>query len=71
MTDIIISSDDMLDMNIRVARDLVIEANSTPYKDTKLKSLLMANRLIETCLTNEGVDLERIRIKKKKNKEKN
>lgn len=67
MKDIIISQEDILDMNIRLIRDLVVSANTTPYKDEKLKSLVMANQIIEKSLFNEGVNLENIKIKKKKN----
>jgi len=66
MREIIVSQDDILDMNIRLARDLVVEANTTPYKQEKIKALFMANQIIEKSLINEGVDPQKTKIKKQK-----
>lgn len=64
MKEIIISTDDILDMNIRLARDLVVQANTTPYKAEKIKALFMANQIIERSLIKEGIDLKKTKIKK-------
>jgi len=64
---ITITQDDLLEMNIRLIRDLVVEANTTPYKEKKIKSLFLANKLIEKSLINEGIiNLDNIKIKRKK-----
>jgi len=66
MKEIIVSQEDILDMNIRLARDLVVEANTTPFKEKKIKALFMANQIIEKSLINEGVDTQKTKIKKQK-----
>lgn len=65
MKEIIISQDDILDMNIRLIKDLTIGTNTTPYKEEKLKMLFMANQLIEKSLLNEGVNFQNTKKEKK------
>jgi hypothetical protein len=66
MKEIIISQEDILDMNIRLARDLVVQANTTPYKEEKIKALFMASQIIEKSLINEGIDPQKTKVKKQK-----
>lgn len=69
MKGILISPEDLLDMNVKLAKDLLIEANTSPYKDKKLKSLVLASQVIERCLISENINIEKLKIKKKeKNK---
>lgn len=70
MKQIIISSDDILDMNIKLASDLLSGANVNPYKEEKLKSLVIAKQIIEKSLIDEGINVNKIKIKKKENKNK-
>lgn len=66
MKEITISQDDILEMNIRVAKDFLVEANTTPYREEKLKALFMAYEMIKRSLLEEGIDVLDIKIKKKK-----
>lgn len=60
------NTDDLVEAQINTAQSCLIKANTTLKKDDKIKSLIIAFKLLEGTLKSYGVDLERLKIKKGK-----
>lgn len=58
--------DDFAEANINTAQSCLIKANTTAKHDDKIKSLIIACKLIEGTLKSYGIDLEKIKRKNKK-----
>jgi len=56
---IIVTPDDIANLQINNARELIISADVTRRKEEKIKSLILAIESIEKCLQALGVNLDK------------
>jgi len=69
MAEIIYSDEDIVDVNINVAKNFLIRAYSVSERKRKIKSLILAMKSIENSLISLGVNIEKLKIKKSAKKE--
>jgi len=68
MDNLIFSADDFAEANINTAQSCLIRANTSSNKEEKIKSLVIAERLINGTLKSFGVNIQDLKIEKEKNK---
>jgi hypothetical protein len=66
MKKVFYSDTDLSDVSINTAQSCLVKANTTINKNEKIKSLIVASKLIDSTLRIYGVDINRTKIEKGK-----